>query len=439
MKEREREKEREKRQFGSNGFPPYLHKRLFHALLKLFLVNFDGHCPRRFDHVFYCSATNASDGEGRGEGRFGNWEAIGQDGANSFCFENSETAKTRKLLRRCFWAPLVFPHRPANISSSKITAMAGIVEEDIFLTEQQNLHDGVCDCSNDEEKCDISFGNMQDALLIVEIEALDVQLENFEFECDHGIGDNVDAFVDRQPDTYINRDRAVPKVKLPVAIDVKDILFTDTISGNMGSIDVIERNKNLCSTTNRLLTVEEEERIAEMMRQEEEDVEQYGFCIQSTEKNREAEIDELLLGLGYGIENDNTPVGCEQTEREEEIKMERGDPILRELAKKRIAGLSEQRVDEALHKLLLEPLPHVVRINEDGVEGQDVGAQLPVVCEDATLTASVADEEICNLVQLLKKEFEDEGLALADHESIRALARSIMDQELSKNSGSLWH
>lgn len=82
--------------------------------------------------------------------------------------------------------------------------MAGIVEEDIFLTEQQNLHDGVCDCSNDEEKCDISFGNMQDALLIVEIEALDVQLENFEFECDHGIGDNVDAFVDRQPDTYIN-------------------------------------------------------------------------------------------------------------------------------------------------------------------------------------------------------------------------------------------
>jgi hypothetical protein len=316
--------------------------------------------------------------------------------------------------------------------------MAGIVEEDIFLTEQQNLHDGVCDCSNDEEKCDISFGNMQDALLIVEIEALDVQLENFEFECDHGIGDNVDAFVDRQPDTYINRDRAVPKVKLPVAIDVKDILFTDTISGNMGSIDVIERNKNLCSTTNRLLTVEEEERIAEMMRQEEEDVEQYGFCIQSTEKNREAEIDELLLGLGYGIENDNTPVGCEQTEREEEIKLE-GDPILRELAKKRIAGLREQRVDEALHKLLLEPLPRVVRINEDGVEGQDVGAQLPVVCEDATLTASVADEEICNLVQLLKKEFEDEGLALADHESIRALARSIMDQELSKNSGSLWH
>ena len=317
--------------------------------------------------------------------------------------------------------------------------MAGIVEEDISSTEQQNLHDGVCDCSNDDEKGDISFGNMQDALLIVKIEALDVLLENFEFECDHGIGDNVDAFVDRQPDTYINCDRAVPKVKLPVAIDVKDILFTGTISGNMGSIDVIERNKNLCSTTNRLLTVEEEERIAEMMRQEEEDVEQYGFCIQSTEKNREAEIDVLLLGLGYGIENDDTPVGCEHTEREEEIKLERGDPILRELAKKRIAGLREQRVDEALHKLLLEPLPHVVRINEDGVECQDGVSQLPVVCEDAKLTASVADEEICNLIQLLKKEFEDKGLALADHESIRALARSIMDQELSKNSGSLWH
>ena len=76
--------------------------------------------------------------------------------------------------------------------------MAGIVEEDIFLTEQQNLHDGVCDCSNDEEKCDISFGNMQDALL--EIEELDVQLENFELEWDHGIFDNVDAFVDHQQD-----------------------------------------------------------------------------------------------------------------------------------------------------------------------------------------------------------------------------------------------
>ena len=313
--------------------------------------------------------------------------------------------------------------------------MAGIVNEDIFLTEQQNLHK-VCDCSNDEEKGPISFGNMQDALL--EIEELDVQLENFELEWDHGIFDNVDAFVDHQQDTDINCDRGVPTVKHPVAVNVKDILFTDPISGNVGSIDVIERNKHLCSTTNRLLTVEEEERIAEMMRQEEEDMEQYGFRIPSTEKNREAEIDQLLLGLGY-IECDDTRVGCEHTEREEDIKLERGEPILRELAKKRITGLREQRVDEALQKLLLEPLPPVVRINEDGVDSQDGVSQLPVVCEDATLTASVADEEICNLVQLLKKEFEDEGLALADHESIRALARSIMDQELSKNSGSLWH
>ena len=64
-----------------------------------------------------------------------------------------------------------------------------------------------------------------------------------------------------------------------------------------------------------------------------------------------------MLGLGYDIENDDKWVECENTESEEEIKLERGDPILRELAKERTASLREKRVDQAMQKLLLEPLP----------------------------------------------------------------------------------
>jgi hypothetical protein len=53
--------------------------------------------------------------------------------------------------------------------------------------------------------------------------------------------------------------------------------------------------------------------------------------------------------------------------------------------------------------------------------------------KETTLTSSIADEDICQL----KKQFEDDGMVLANHESIRALARSIMDQEFSKKSGLL--
>ena len=91
-----------------------------------------------------------------------------------------------------------------------------------------------------------------------------------------------------------------------------------------------------------------------------------------------------------------------------------------------------------MQKLLLEPLPHVVRIPQKGItECQDEVSQLPVVCEETALTASIADEVICHLVQNLKMQFDDDGTVLANHESICALARSIMDQELSKKSGLL--
>jgi hypothetical protein len=316
--------------------------------------------------------------------------------------------------------------------------MAGITkEEGIFLTAQKTLHDdGVCDGSNEEENGDISFGNMKDALL--EIEAFDAQLDNLEFECNQCIDDNVPAFVDCQPNVDLSGDSAVPTSNFSATIDIKDIFNDNRDNKMVGCVDAIERNINLCSMTNHLLTVEEEERIAEMMLQDEEDMEKYGFCIPSIEKNREVELDELLLGLGYDIENDDKWVECENTESEEEIKLERGDPTLRELAKERTASLREKRVDQAMQKLLLEPLPHVVRIPQKGItECQDEVSLLPVVCEETTLTASVADEVICHLVLKLKKQFEDEGTVLANHESIRALARSIMDQEFSKKSGLL--
>ncbi|KAL3827357.1 hypothetical protein ACHAXA_003091 [Cyclostephanos tholiformis] len=300
--------------------------------------------------------------------------------------------------------------------------MSVIVEEDIFLTKQQNLHDEVCDGSNENDH--VSLDNMKEALL--EIEASDLQLEKFEFDCDQIID-----FVRYQPDTGGSGGAdAFPTPKLPKSVNIEDLFNKNIVGDDMGcSINAIERNKKLCSTANHLLTVEEEERIAAMMLQEHDCIEEYGFCISSTEKRREAELDNLLLGLGYDVEYVNDRVGGENNESEEEIKSERGDPILRELAKKRTASLREQRVDQALQKLLIEPLPRVVRIPKESVtECQDELSRSPDVCEEISITASISDDEICHLVQKLKKQFEDDGLVLADRESIRVLAQSIMDK-----------
>ena len=163
-----------------------------------------------------------------------------------------------------------------------------------------------------------------------------------------------------------------------------------------------------------------------MMLQEHEDIDKYGSCTSSTELSREAELDELLLRLGYDV-NGIDHVGSDKIESED-IKSERGDPILRELARKRTASLREQRVDQALQKLLLEPLPRVVRTPKDGVIDQDQVSPTPELCEASPLPDSISDEDICHLVVNLKQQFEDKGLVLADRESIHALVRSILDR-----------
>jgi hypothetical protein len=294
--------------------------------------------------------------------------------------------------------------------------MSVIVEDDIFLTKQQSLNDEVGDGSNDEENGLVSFCNTKEALR--EIEALDRQLDNFEFDC------NQIDFVCCQPDAQVSGGTdEIPMPKAPTGIDIDD-LFTYTAQEIMGSsINAIERNKNLCSTANHMLTVEEEERIATMMLQEHEDIDKYGSSISSTEKSREAELDELLLGLGYDIDNDDDRTGGDNIDSEDDITSEKGDPILRELAKKRTASLREQKVDQALQMLLLEPLPRVVRTPKEFVIDQN-----QVSPEESPLAESISDEDICHLVLELKQQYEDDGLVLADRESIRALAKSILDK-----------
>lgn len=92
--------------------------------------------------------------------------------------------------------------------------MSVIVEDDILLTKQQSLNDKVCDVSNDVENGHVKFCNMKEALC--EIEALDLQLDNFEFDCNQIID-----FC--KPDTpIIGGTDPVPTPKLPTGIDIED-------------------------------------------------------------------------------------------------------------------------------------------------------------------------------------------------------------------------
>eukprot|EP00571_Detonula_confervacea_P014437 CAMPEP_0172306078 /NCGR_PEP_ID=MMETSP1058-20130122/7223_1 /TAXON_ID=83371 /ORGANISM="Detonula confervacea, Strain CCMP 353" /LENGTH=230 /DNA_ID=CAMNT_0013017855 /DNA_START=189 /DNA_END=878 /DNA_ORIENTATION=+ len=205
----------------------------------------------------------------------------------------------------------------------------------VFLTEQKkNCDVRIGDRSDGKDNGEISGDkNWNDALR--EMEALDKQEDQF------------------------------PTLEFPVTINIRDAI--DPVSSNMSCIssinahsthgsvqNSIERNKSLCGVAggNNLLTVEEEERISELLIQDEEDVEQYG-SMPSTEEDREAELDGLLLGLGYSIENNDDQVGND--DESESKKGSRGDPVLRELAKQRIVADHERRIDHALRALLCEP------------------------------------------------------------------------------------
>ena len=65
----------------------------------------------------------------------------------------------------------------------------------------------------------------------------------------------------------------------------------------------IEPNKNLSAARSNLLTVEEEERISDMLQQQDEDAEEkYGHApFVEREDEREVELDSLLQGLDFSF------------------------------------------------------------------------------------------------------------------------------------------
>ena len=108
----------------------------------------------------------------------------------------------------------------------------------------------------------------------------------------------------------------------------------------------------------------------------------------------------------------------------------RGDPVLRQLAEQRIRDEHEQRIDTALRTLLREPLPPVISV-QDGDDGVSL---LPSTCNDTVLSMPLTEEDIQELIQRVKQELEEDGLELADHNTIRSLAQSIIDEESTKKS-----
>jgi len=204
-------------------------------------------------------------------------------------------------------------------------------------------------------------------------------------------------------------------LSFPVAINIDEIATTLSCMSSVNSqsttrSSALERNKSLASSSN-LLTVAEEDRISKILAQDDDE----NYKDTST---REVELDSLLNGLGYNIE----------TEEEDNEEMGRGDPVLRRLAKERTLEKQKKRIDQALRVLLREPLPQVVR-------NDDASLQSSTACDQETvLTTPLTEDDIQELIERAKKELEDDKLELADHESIRMLAQSIVDEESSKRS-----
>ena len=251
---------------------------------------------------------------------------------------------------------------------------------------------------------------------------------------------DVSHTLDDKPD-----DRDQFTLAFPVAINIKDIAAIDPASEGgtmscMSSINAnslhsasasstIERNKNLCAAVasgrSSFLTVEEEARISEMLQQDEDADEKYGRVPSvEADDDREVELDSILYGLGYNVNTED------QEEDENEKSTIRGDPVLRQLAEQRIRDEHEQRIDTALRTLLREPLPRVISV-QDGDDGVSL---LPSTCNDTVLSMPLTEEDIQELIQRVKQELEEDGLELADHNTIRSLAQSIIDEESTKKS-----
>ena len=177
---------------------------------------------------------------------------------------------------------------------------------------------------------------------------------------------------------------------------------------------MLGRKKSLAAGGgNSRLTVVEEDRISKILAQD--DNENY----KDVTSTREVELDSLLTGLGYNVEPE---------EEDKDKDEERGDPVLRKLAKERTLEKQKKRIDQALRVLLREPLPRVIR-------NDDASLQPPLTSDhDTVLTTPLTEDDIQELIERAEKELADDKLDLADHESIRLLAQSIVDEEASKRS-----
>jgi hypothetical protein len=218
-------------------------------------------------------------------------------------------------------------------------------------------------------------------------------------------------------------------LNFPVTIKVSDLVPTSSISvmGNSTSQltvqSIVDRNKRLFSmagkSRNNNLTPEEEERIKEILQEEDDAI--VNCIMPSIEEDREAELDMLLNGLGYCFDND---------EDEKDTKPSRGDPILRELAQKKALEEKENSIDKALRTLLREPLPRVIRFLNEENTGDAVSL---LSLNGDSLVATLSEDDILELVQSVKEDLEVEKLELADHDSVRELATSILNGEVAKS------
>ena len=212
----------------------------------------------------------------------------------------------------------------------------------------------------------------------------------------------------------------------------------DTISATNNALamntsrSMIERNKSLCGGNN-FLTAEEMGRISELLREEDADGDTHGLC-----SEREAELDNLLLGLGYDV-HDHHENDFDSTNTGSGLSHEPGEPALRALAKQRNFDEHERRVNQALFALLREPLPLVVRVPDVGADEAEDGISFLRSCgETTTLSAAVTEVEMKELVQKVKEELLEDDMMLADGASVQRLARSLLGRPRGAPGGALW-
>jgi len=270
-----------------------------------------------------------------------------------------------------------------------------------------------------------------------------------------------------------------------------------TMYGSVGT-DSIARNISLCSVpgrhrvggvgVTRLLTLEEEERITDMLDERDEDMERYGMTL--TEKEMNSEVDGRLYEFGISFDDhddddnnnncdddggacddgnsgvgDDGDNGANDGREENEKKAKdvektcdkhhttsvRGgqhhrDPVLRELAKMRKLEERERNIDKALRALMRAPLQSVIRCSDDDC-AQDIDgvvtaeedadgtcSMISSTCSGRSiLSASVTEKDVEQLVQCCREGLEAENIEIADRISIRWLLDSLVNRSGRKS------